>query len=1193
MLLRIVDAAAKIDNPQDEEVFYVHVIYQDDERQESYQTEVDKEFTKKWTLDSVSQYAGAYLNEQETATPKNILPALICYGQSLGEALLGENYRLEKYIQWIEEAGIEKLDVQIESSNPEFFTICWEALILPESKYTLATQCRTYNRCRIDNLEQLADAFSEPVSDPFAKRRAKPLVYDLSVPVNDPLAALQVDTEAQSQNENQSLNQSSNQNLKEHRPLRVLHILAPLQSLPQEYLYDTLRQHGAVVHELFISGEYHKLEQRLNQPDDTIHIVHFHGQCRQSGEQLTLEVGQQSFFLEELVILLAEYNIRLLCADFPPASINDGSSVLSANQKLAELMAEQRKVNLVAMSYATDHYTSMRCFRHLYQQLASGRTLFEALVQVRGIAQAESEFQRYRFTPSAFHYWFLPVIYAAQDVLYFKQSITPVALHESPQLGQLRERLFGFNGRHLPPELEAISGQQLLSIYALLESSESLKSSTIAITGARHVGKTQLMHQVTLLSCYTNIVDKAFYYDLRREELSIDDMKSMLFPVLGIDSPNQITEALSKPISKKNYLFVFDHVGANSNTQVRQFATELLSLGQKVLVNFDGDLPDDVTHFEVSGLATQALTAITVEFMRKQAQLPSQVSGELPTAQQEKLGELDSVVENLLSHTRSPLLLKYLGGFCAELGTDELPALCHYLFSEANENHEVAFFQWCWQRMSSLEQGLLSIVSSFQDLYLETFMVGTKPAAQDAGLNGPSAQQNDGKTTYDKLCAQLRGKELEGDELGKDRTEEEDKQSASPDFAQFLKNWRACGFISIVKQGHLLTERARQFLADQSVEQHLERQEIELKKLARQASVSNDNKTSTMVSDILLNGFARISASLNSQPNPHLSYHFLLNRKALVPHLERVWFDRAFSTFFTAKAALEQLMLQEGLGEEMAQWSLALLEKTDTSWSFATQPKENQYAWLTLAESSLTHASVEKLSAAQAAILAKVASLWLTWFDELDSLVLERDSAVHKVGHFLELYFLSNKKWQEVIKVSTALLESFQLAGAWMHYIKSAKFLASAYRGNGQANLAIATEDKLLLDVPFEKAPPGFEQKESLDILANRLAHGQPEEALRLIESLEQKDWANQTTELLSNLKAEALYGAKNYLKALPRYCELWSQAIQTEQVEFKRSIEQVLVDIRDKVTDEEFEQVYQSYVPANLPTPEAKMITH
>ncbi|KAF9396667.1 hypothetical protein CPC16_010238 [Podila verticillata] len=1105
-----------------------------------------------------------------TAQPDDhgIAAKLTELGQAIGNQLLGEQPQFAQAIAALQKQGLQQLTVRIESTRASFLAQPWEWLILPASSQVLSTIAKSFEK------RFTGGRFSESDTE---------LEYDLKVtpPVPDAMAEL-------NQQMGHSAPTQAATEKPHHAPLCILHIVSRAYSehLPfassaaLEAATDSFCSEGAIHYEIFVAGTWAQLQKRLSDPQRPVHIVHYDGPlvvestatsrgpntgaaCSELLSLLLEDAGTTfaPIALADFAKILVQNKIAVLCLDargyFKGSQLLDAAAGLSAAAHAAH---HAGLGNLIGLAQITDPWTSGQCFQAIYHSLTAGLKLGQAVTQARQRLQAQTEIARFTSQGLPFQSWPLLVHYGGQTITFFDSSQARVSLSESQTFAHARKRLLGFKATLLSPLLNHASDGPALALLAALETSPQ----ALLLTGPAGSGKTHLVHRLALYLAQHEHIDFAFYFDFSDDFYAVDIMLEMIAPVLGL-APSQQVETKAA-LNKLRCCFVLDGLApdllskdyehdptakksAHHPHSAPVSAASADNREDQVLAT-----PRTLSSFVHELLAHGHLVLSTAPCW--QDRVPSAFT-EIPlapllAAEQRLLAatqlranslvgkDLDHDWPALLTATQgNPFLLQHALPLLNRL---TVTALTTELSARIAHDRSVvdSFYEWQWSEIPHQWQDLLLLSAEVDGLLLELLMV--------------AFDQKEPFAPAKKLMA------LTGNEAAL--------------FSDGLTLWQRCGFLVGLPHGRIIDTRCRSFL---------ERKRHEQTERAVTAIESE-----LYFSQVLCEGIRILSRHLNGQQNPILAHYLLMNRRHWSTHLEKLWFAQDYRGFLSAKHAFDQVLRQAQLGAESAAWSLNLLARSPAVQVDDESEPEAPLAWLALALDAMA-----ANHAAHQASLTNGAEHWQAWLDALPT-IIEKQQILYfqQAATFLDVFYQSRQDWTAALAVNERAVQVYTQYEAWPKVIQVLKALAHCYLELGEAEQALICEDKILNEISYVGAPPGFHAQQVFDVACARVARGSSDYAQVALDQLKAMDESKRFGDMLDGLQADIDYQQENYAASMPYYCKLWARAIQAGQQPYIEQLRQKFLQIEQKLGAEVFAQYLDDELEENIVRPQEYIAT-
>lgn len=699
-----------------------------------------------WLLEMFERYLTRHPGAEAAADDRDVPARVIRHGMRLGDALLGEAHTLEKYIREIETTGWSNLDVRIESDDPEFFAQAWEALVLPEARYTLAAACRSFVR----------------TIGPIAPSGAAPpalCALGLGVHQDDPLAALHGAAPAPVQPD---------------RPFHVLH-LVPFDDACgfASACIESIRSGGAVRHRLATAADAQGLIAEAA-GQGQVHALHYRGPVTVDGERVLLGLGAGAATLE-----LGD--LAAICGGLPPVLlVLDATSHRAGDAPLRSdlgLATAARRAHAAGIDHVLgfaangERHVRARALGRVYALLPHGFSIGQAVVEARKGLQREADQGGLGWPPAPLHDWFALCHHASGDTLPFAHPQRVDELQDAAQLGRIRQRLFGFEMRWLPPLGRPVGDGELIPLLKRLASGE-----TVALTGAPGVGRSFLAHQAAFHLVHADRAEFAFCLSAA-QELSVPEMVQMISPVLGLEA-HAGEAALLAALSDRRCCFVFDDAPAG-DPQLLALLERLQAQGHAIVL-----IPRDASDWPGARiLAVRGMDALELRMFaaaRLHGLRPAVEGGgasgwlDALIAASGSVGVLECVL---------PLIEDTPGEVVAAATAERLPATL--------PDRIEAFRSWRWDALPPLARELLLVCHGHAGLLVEMTSLGARHA-------------RDGGAWRELVAA-----------LGADADTE-------PDFAALIAHWRRAHFVVATAIGHVLDPQAEAFIATRKRERTLE-----------------------------------------------------------------------------------------------------------------------------------------------------------------------------------------------------------------------------------------------------------------------------------------------------------------------------------------------------------------------------------
>ncbi|WP_437836498.1 NACHT domain-containing protein [Sorangium sp. So ce1153] len=950
------------------------------------------------------------------------------------------------------------------------------------------------------------------------------VVYDLgvTVPVPQAVAALQQQLGGARQGSEDT----------RQAPLRILHVVsrAHREALPfasTDALALTMEPFGFGIDlEIFAHASWDALCKRLADRARPVHIVHYDGPVLLDGAtpRVVLDPSGEEpvpVAVTDFASALVENRVAVLA--FDARGYLEGRLPVAAAPALAAVARAARAArlkNIIGLSHVTDPWTSGRCFRLVYGQLTAGLTLGRAVVEARRALQESAETSRFTSHPVPFQSWPLLVHYGGQHVKFFDAAQPRLPPEESPSLARARDRLWGFKATLLPPLVEDAGDRQAVAVLGVLGQGRR----AVVVTGRAGTGKTHLAHRVALYLAQRDIIDFAFCFDYVADFYSADSMLEMMAPVLGLE-PNRRVEARAA-LRKRRCCFVLDDLPEISDEDPRAArSAALLDLVREWIA--DGHI--------VLITGSRRLATLPSELVEVELEALSTIEQRVLTAPLLRANELagrdrDEDWPKLLATTAGhPFLLKHVVPLLAGLTTRDLveeigrrtigrPSLVD------------SFYEWQWADMPRQWQHLLLLASEVEGLFIEMLMV--------------VVDRNEPFEPAKRLLAAF------GDEKAA--------------FSDGFSCWQRSGFLTRLAHGHVVEPRCLPFLED--------------KRKQRSPSSGVEDDLRLAFSQTLCEGLRMLSTHLQrGQGDPALTRYLLVNRRHWVPHLERLWFREEHRAFLSTKHAFDLLLRQAQLGGESAAWSLDVLARSPAPRVGHGELPDAALAWLALAIDALA-----ARGASEARALVDGAAAWERWARALapDSLDNRGAASLQRVAAFLDPLYRARRDWRAAIAINEKALSVAERFGAWPSVIQALKALALCHTELGEPEKTSSYEQKIVDEIPYTDAPPGFQAQQLFEVAMARASRGAYAEARAVVARLSAMGDADRFGDMLEGLKADLDYQEGRFVESIRHYCVIWKRAVQQGQRRHLDALQKRFHEIEQKLGSDE---CYR-HIDANLP---------
>lgn len=924
---------------------------------------------------------------------------------------------------------------------------------------------------------------------------------------------------------NQLLQDQQKINIGEDRPLNILHYVSPSKVTASNDLnlaYSILKSQGAIAYDLSISVPWSTIKHSIEEKQSGIHIFHYKGPVFIEEQEVFFlfgpEESPEKISLSSISHTLSVNGIALLTID--AESYNNKECDVNASSGLASI-AEVAMAggvhNVIGLSNFTDPWTSSDCFATLFNKLPLGLSLGQSVIELRKTFQINADSRQFFADGRPFQKWPLPVHYSNREIQFFEVPQTILDKSAPETAGDIRNHLFGFLGEMLPPLISSAFDGKAREVLALLHS----KNSAIFIEGESGTGKTHTAHQVCTLLWLSKRFDYGFYFDYNDEFYTQDLILQMIAPVLEA-TPNNSDDTTAKIHSNK-CCFVLDNVLANGENAdesrrvgLETFVSELLAHGHVVILT--GTAQDSwiaFPHYNVhtGKLSDTELTVLISQVIQK-AGLTKDVFSDI----------FDSLVTKV---NRNPWLIEKLTILSKELTPEQL----EQQIKTRIENHNTyltvnEFYEWQWSQLPSVWQKVLLLCHAVDGLLLEMFMIGCDKEYNSAPTN------------------------IFFDLLGED----------SHKVSDGIKFWQTSGFLKTFSHGHVIDRRCFSFLKDKTLTQHQE--------------LINSEELQSVFSKNLCKGIELLAKHVISQPNPAISHNLLVNRKNWVKHFERLWFAGNYREFIAVRNAFEQLLKQAKLSDEVASWSLDLLDRSPDFTFEDSKVSEWQLTWLILAISS-----VSSDDAFNSNKIKRGVDVLHTWLDSSEEKIESRLMPLFmQATTFLDAYYQRKRNYSACIKVCEKACVVYRQYQVWQKLAQLLKALSRYYSETGELEKCLEAETKILDEIPYQNAPKGYVAQQMLEILVNRVARRDTKNARSMMAKLKELDDAKNLYDMLDNIQADIDFEEGNYLQCLPQYIKMWDKAVEMKQQQNLGQLKNRIDRIRANVATSEFENFANNY---------------
>ncbi|MCY7295054.1 NACHT domain-containing protein [Alteromonas sp. a30] len=1055
-----------------------------------------------------------------------LMEKFIRLGQHLGDALLGENHTLNKFREIIEEKGYAQCDVSIESSRIAFFELPWEALILPESQFVLATTARSFTRvftpqnAQSDSLYFPDIQFDLKVTGPtqtqFKQMMGGATPEQQTSEAEASSTPLQILSLCYGQLEQAEVNTEANSK-------------APEQEIEHTLAFDLLATDTAIKTNIHVFQGLDALKKQLS--DNAFHVLSLSGDIALNDAQafwVSPSDANQRIPMQTLFELMQEFNIPLLVLNINQY-LQDQQSI-SADTGLAFVSYQAQEAgigNVLGFNQSASAQLRLPCLSQFYRQLTKGLSLAQAVVETRKALQsqqANATSLTGMDTPS----WPLLSHYGQQNLVFFASAPPEIEAETALYAQQVHQQLFGFIEEALPPYRISLDNGEFVNALAGLQ-----QQRITCVKGEQGGGKTLLAHQLAFYAVESKCYQWAFRFDFSKHEYQANDILQMIAPVLQIDAAQEALSALQET----RCLFVFDGLNSpQTQAQLAELITTLTTQQQGVLitqhssanVSFLKDNADsNLVQLAIAQLSqAQCLTLTLTQLAQSQAQQGQQTPEALTAESVKQLTQL------LQQAQLNPWLGIRLGNFLGSSASQpsDLEKAIRQLAPQwqnmtqcaihdgAVQNNSIKenYYQWQWLQLTESAQQLLLICSQFDESLLEMLMVAWER-----------------ETDISQPLSALLAQPVFND--------------AFPHFSAMIKQWQRQGFIKMRPHGHVIDADCVHFLAQKRAD----------------AQWLQNPALQTQVSRLLCAGLRILADHVLRQQNPAIFRNLLNNRALWAKHLKTLWHSECFAEFIKTKATVSQLMQQAQLGQEFAMWAHKLTQEIAIPLIDESSP-EACIAWLSLATSALDAPNTTDSTKNKTDAFAHAAEQAKQWLLSTRATAEQKLSApqlalMQHANQFLGSFYAANADWEKAIACHLHTAESFKTAQAWPLLASVLSTLANTYVRNQQNDAARECEQRILTELPYEHAPKGYRSQKLVDVILSRIQRGDIEHIPALLNELKSSEDANRWQDFIKGVEADIDFAQERWEKALPYYAKMWQQALQSQQIEQANVLQQRL----------------------------------
>lgn len=889
-------------------------------------------------------------------------------------------------------------------------------------------------------------------------------------------------------------------------------------------------QNAAIEYEIHQYVTWDELILRLSDSARPVHIFHYDGPIivKNNACHIILENSQTESCLRPLDDLAAElvkYNTPLLSVDARRyCADGDSISSLEGLAMIAKSAHQHGLGNVLGLSGITHPFISYECFDGIYGEILKGFSLEQAVVEARKNFQSRFENNLVTINPKPFHSWALPVHYGLQSVFFFEGSQNEKAVSELQAAQPLHEIMFGFKTEMLPPLLEQVGDGQLWLLLHQLTDNEKGAGRTAMVIGDTGTGKTQLIHLASIYLAQRRKIDYAFYFDFLDRDYTRDDFYEMIASVLGLDPlQRQNTEHY---LLEKRCCFVFENIshGKLQTPGVIENSLEAF-IGKLISQGHIIICSDGLQSSYGNSIAKLMVKPIS---MFEQKVIASNILRQLQFNEAFK----DESWQDLLPPLHgNPWLIKKVLPLLSFYSQSALNNHINDRFGDKQSARVVeSFYEWQWAELPLISQKLLVLCAGAPGLLLEMLRV--------------PFEQNEEFAPARSLFQVL--------------------DSEKRDFYDEINTWELRGFLVRFPHGRMVDSRCLAFL---------------LGKFNSCFEMADQRKIKLHFNQLICEGIRILSQHVIKQPNPSISNNLILNRRHWVKNFEALWLEKDYRGFIEAVTAFDHLLQQFKLDYESKTWVLNLLEKYPLN---DQSSRDERITWLILASNNINAVEAIKRTFIVDAINASRG-----WFDLLPSHIdTDELPLFHQVANFLELFYRTQAQWRDCIKVCEKAYAIYRHYETWKRVVVSLKSLIQYYMELNEYQKASFYESKLIEDIPYEQAPPGFKIQQHLDVLIMRLSRSDTRQAQSLINELRVAPEASKISNMLDGFQAEVNYLEANYLACLPYFVEHWSKALKSNLPAQIEQLKQRLLTIEQALGRERFDEEFDGMIPEETVKP-------
>ncbi|WKD49170.1 NACHT domain-containing protein [Microbulbifer spongiae] len=879
--------------------------------------------------------------------------------------------------------------------------------------------------------------------------------------------------------------------------------------------------------------EYHLLGKSqaaaLTLPENC-HIFHFSGQIiKQCGTYLLVLEGEADNPLKTL-------GFTELCQDLQAHKVHllSLSSRITTEEvaQLAGIAHTFEISNVLWLQYPLNSAVSFTTYAEIYRQLTLGRTISQAVVEARKSLQNPKTETLLPALATGYHPWLLPALFTVKDVRFFmSQTVVNSETEKYLQemlLGQLHARLAGFKSELLPetfyPLSDGIAADVLTSFG---------EHRMVCLSGSQGIGKTTLVHQLAAWLAVHKQIDWGFYFDFAQENYSLNDMLQMVRPLIAKNEEDLATVQVKWLATTS--LLVLDNAdslidtdsGDMADAGIWQWLQALQESRHKVVIILKSA---ELTHHFVYNQKQP-------HFILKGFSVPEQHQFIYSRAQQLQQPYLFEKILGqpwLAALSSNPLLLET----CLKVTPLHSDQTLNKVLNPPRVSYQ-KIISWQWNNIEPAWQKLLLLSSKTPNLLLEMLMIALQQPPDQAIADIAAFKDQIGMETTENISEEIRQAELRG-------------------------------FVNRLPHGHVIAERAK----------------IHLEKIAKQRLESTDQfALISAFSSIVCEGLRILCGGMVKQANPYIENNLLFNRRNWAEHLEKIWEEQRYQLFFATLEPLHELLSKHKLQYELTAWTFKIIEQF-VPHADAEMEVTQQLAGLKLLNYALTH---QKTTETLPVFLGKLIEYWQQWFVQIDGELDQNQILLFQlVVCCLEAFYLHTKDTDKGIALCEKTAAIYLAREAWQPLIRCYKSLSLFHLQNHHPQLAREFEDKILYKIPYDHAPPGFQQRQRLDILISRLDRNELADAQEILNQLKynsDKTFVD-NTDLLKGLQSEIFFLKRDFFSALPLLAREWNTLLTLNQPQLIQSLKEKLLVIATEIGEEQFKKIFFRHVSEDTKLP-------